>query len=358
MAATVEEGNMRCFYVRNVSEALYQVKLAIEKEGVKVETRNGAALEFPTPVTTTYTHSRERVLFYPERDANPFFHFMESLWMLAGRNDVEWISQFNGRISTYSDDGEYFHGAYGFRWREWFGEDQLKTAIHRLKTYPNDRRTVVGMWDPWEDLQTYNDGKDYPCNTQIYFWSRENKLNMTVVNRSNDMIWGAYGANAVHMSFLLEYMASMCGFKVGVYNQFSNNLHAYVETLEKLRTIVAGQGEYEPYLTIADDGLSYTSPPLIDNPAIFDSELTDWFKTWGGDNNAHKTRMKYYNKVSDTKTVNTYLHTTATPMMKSWRAWKTKGKNTMFIEDAIKEAKNIEDRAWRKACVEWLERRA
>ena len=35
MAATVEEGNMRCFYVRNVSEALYQVKLAIEKEGVK-----------------------------------------------------------------------------------------------------------------------------------------------------------------------------------------------------------------------------------------------------------------------------------------------------------------------------------
>ena len=150
----------------------------------------------------------------------------------------------------------------------------------------------------------------------------------------------------------------MCGFKVGVYNQFSNNLHAYVETLEKLRTIVAGQGEYEPYLTIADDGLSYTSPLLIDNPAIFDSELTDWFKTWGGDNNAHKTRMKYYNKVSDTKTVNTYLHTTATPMMKSWRAWKTKGKNTMFIEDAIKEAKNIEDRAWRKACGESLERRA
>ncbi len=76
-----------------------------------------------------------------------------------------------------------------------------KLVSHRLKTYPNDRRTVVGMWDPWEDLWEENDGKDYPCNTQIYFWERKGQLNMTVCNRSNDMIWGAYGANAVHMSF-------------------------------------------------------------------------------------------------------------------------------------------------------------
>jgi len=349
---------MRSIYVRNVSEALYLGKLALEEEGVKVQTRNGTALEFPTPVMTTYTHSRERVLFYPQRDANPYFHFMESLWMLAGRNDVQWISQFNGRINTYSDDGEYFHGAYGFRWREWFGEDQLLTAVYRLKKYPNDRRTVIGMWDPWEDLQQNNDGKDYPCNTQIYFWARNGKLNMTVANRSNDMIWGAYGANAVHMSFLLEYMAGMCGLKVGVYNQFSNNLHAYVETLEKLRMIVAGQGEYEPYLTIADDGLSYDPPDLIDNPATFDMELSQWFKRWGGDNNSIKTEMNYNTEVTDTLLTNDYLNTTATPMIKSWKAWKTKGKNTMFMEDAMMEATAINDRAWRKACLEWLERRA
>ena len=122
---TVEEANMQSIHARNVSEALYLAKQALEVNGVEVQTRNGAALEFPTPVMTTYTDSRERVLFYPQRDANPYFHFMESLWMLAGRNDVEWISQFNGRINTYSDDGEHFHGAYGFRWREWFTKDQL-----------------------------------------------------------------------------------------------------------------------------------------------------------------------------------------------------------------------------------------
>ena len=57
---------------------------------------------------------------------------------------------------------------------------------------------------------------------------------MSIVNRSNDMIWGAYGANAVHMSMLLEYMAAMTGFQVGIYYQISNNLHAYKKTLAKL----------------------------------------------------------------------------------------------------------------------------
>ncbi len=121
---------MKSFLVRNVSEALCLAKQALEISGVLVKTRNGAAYEFPGPVVTTYTHPRERVLFYKERDANPFFHFMESMWMLAGRNDVDWIMQFNGRMNTYSDDGVTFHGAYGHRWRTWFNKDQLEIAQH------------------------------------------------------------------------------------------------------------------------------------------------------------------------------------------------------------------------------------
>jgi len=322
---------MQSIYARGVSEALFLGKQALEESGREVQTRNGIALEFPTPVVTTYTHSRERVLFYKERDANPFFHLMESFWMLAGRNDVDWISQFNGRINTYSDDGEHFHGAYGFRWREWFGKDQLEAARHRLMTYENDRRAVVGMWDPWEDLVLHNDGKDYPCNTQIFFWVRGDDLNMTVCNRSNDMIWGAFGANAVHMSVLLEYMAGMMELGVGTYYQFSNNLHAYVDVLKKLDGM---QPQYEPYLTIADDGLKYTPPALIDDHTTFDAEVKRWFKNPLG---------KFHNS---------YLATTATPMLEAWNLWKQKD-----LRAAHEVANTIEDRAWRKACREWLERR-
>jgi hypothetical protein len=55
------------------------------------------------------------------------------------------------------------------------------------------------------------------------------------------------------------------------------------------------------------------------------NDLSDWFKKWGGDNSANKTRLEYNKEVEDTGAINDYLNTTATPMIKSWKAWKTKG---------------------------------
>src|SRR5688500_12288764 len=138
---------MISFYVRNVSEALYNAKEALKQSHRQITSRNGACMEFTRPVATTYTHPWERVLFYAERDANPFFHLMESLWMLSGRNDVEWIEQFNGRINSYSDDGRTFHGAYGFRWREWFGCEQLNDLSYRIKYFHYDRRRPLPTGD-------------------------------------------------------------------------------------------------------------------------------------------------------------------------------------------------------------------
>ena len=335
---------------RGVSEALHSGLQAIDSCGVTVETRNGDALEFPYPVCTEYTHPRERVLFYPERDANPFFHMLESLWMLDGRNDVQWISEYNGRINTYSDDGITFHGAYGYRWKKhWF--DQLEIIIHRLKTYNNDRRCVLSMWDPVTDLVVTNDGKDYPCNTQIYFSARKvfdselKSLDMTVVNRSNDLVWGAYGANAVHMSYLQEYVAQMCGFGVGKYYQFSNNLHVYMDVFEKVKPIIT-DADYEPYLTLAEDGLSYSSPFLINDTKTFNRELHTWMlmdeTEWIAEDQRDKAE-RFKNK---------YLIKTASPIRFAWRCWKQK-----LLDEALAVADCIEDRAWRLACLEWLERR-
>ena len=321
---------MQYINARNVSEALYLAVQALETTGVEVDTRNGKALEFPYPVMTSYSHSRERVLFYPMRDANPYFHLMESFWMLAGKNEVDWISKYNGRMSSYSDDGVTINGAYGYRWKNWFGKDQLEIAVHRLLHYENDRRTVVSMWDPIKDFSKENTGKDHPCNTQIMFWVRNKTLNMTVCNRSNDMIWGAYGANAVHMSVLLEYMAARIDCAVGVYYQFSNNLHAYVDTLEKVKNI---EPDYDPYLHLGDNG-HYNPKPLVDEPACFDKELQRWM-----------------NNETNTYT-NSYFDQVLTPMDLSWSAWKEKN-----IDEAVRHAENIEDIAWRKACVEWLMRR-
>lgn len=221
---------------RNVNVAFSEVFWRLKTLGLQAEpTRNGPALVIPEPVMTTYEFPNERVLFSAERDANPIFHLMESIWMLAGRRDVAFLTQFNRRMSEFSDDGVTYNAAYGYRWRSEFGLDQLVEVIELLRHNPTTRQAVVQIWRA-SDLVA--ETRDKACNTQVVFEIRRNRLNMTVFNRSNDIWWGAYGANAVHFSVLQEFVASAVGVNVGVYRQISNNLHLYTELYDAGRLLV------------------------------------------------------------------------------------------------------------------------
>ena len=223
------------FICRNVNDAFSQIITRItaldlidSTELVLTNSRNGGVIRFRDPVRVTYTKPWERVLFHPGRMANPFFHLYESLWMLSGRFDVKSVAYFVNRMREFSDDGETFYGAYGRRWRSWFKYDQIEEIIGELIRNPDSRRCVLQMWDGRTDLnQTIEGGKDVPCNLSSCFDIVDGHLNMTVFNRSNDIVWGALGANAVHFSFLQEYIARALNVKIGKYHQISNNFHVY-----------------------------------------------------------------------------------------------------------------------------------
>ncbi len=257
---------------RNVHEALPKGIRAIKEWGNPRDSRNGPVLVMPEPVTTIFRKPMERVMFHRERDANPFFHFFESLWMLAGRNDVAFPALFVSRMKDFSDDGKTFNGAYGFRWREHFGTDQIQIICERLAMNPEDRRCVLAMWDGSHDLGL--DSKDLPCNTQAFFSiGCDGNLDMTVCNRSNDMVWGLYGANAVHFSVLQEYMAAKIGVDVGQYFHLSNNYHAYLSTFTPLAD--AALNEISPYVDFL-----VRPYPLMQGclPIDWDTDLEDFFQ--------------------------------------------------------------------------------
>lgn len=233
---------MYAYEFRNAEEALPEMLRAAERLGVERDSRNGPVKQFPKPVAIRYEKPTERVLLHPERDANPFFHLMEAVWMLGGRNDVAFPSRFVKTFGQFSDDGRTFNGAYGYRWRYHFtveGEkgtlgsiDQIKTVVHHLREDPDNRRMTVTMFDPRNDLGLAS--KDIPCNlTATVQINTEGALDLTVYNRSNDLIWGALGANVVHFSVLQEYLALLLGVPVGAYEQVSANMHVYLNDVWK-----------------------------------------------------------------------------------------------------------------------------
>lgn len=335
---------MKVIQARNVNDAFILGIQAVKQEGVLRDSRNGPVRVFPGPVATVYEKPNERVIFAPERDANPYFHFMESLWMLAGRNDVDWISQFSSNIANFSDDGVTFHGAYGHRWRKHFQVqtnfgvgvlDQFETIVKLLRENQDDRRVVLQMWDAASDLGMQ--GKDFPCNLIATF--RINPygfLDMTVFNRSNDMIWGAYGANAVHFSVLQEVMAGFLNVPIGQYWQVSTNFHAYIATLEKHGHFVDGLAPgFDDYSV----GMIKTFP-IVNTPMNVWLQDLEMFMEQGP---VLGLRDPFFRKV-------------ATPMYQSWYAWKDR-ENPGHKEAAMDYAMRIQADDWRKACTEWLQRR-
>ena len=335
---------MATVYARNVSEALYVGLDLLRERGEWHDSRSGRVIEYPTPVMTIYKRPEDRVLFYPCRDANPFFHLFESLWMLGGRDDLEYVSQFNKRMSEFSDDGKTLSGAYGYRWRGYFSNDQLDLIVHHLTEQPNSRRAVLQMWSV-EDLKKVvhvPTCKDVPCNTNVYFKIRKGRLDMTVSCRSNDIIWGTYGANAVHFSVLQEYMAARLGLPIGTYYHLSDSFHAYEEVFEKTLAVVRQEniGDtlwYDSYLTI-NKGMHYTPEPMFTHPEHIDKDVKRFL-----DPGIPEIPKEY---------TNPFFYETATPMLKAWELYKKKDYDNAVSALAVVGAVD-----WRKASIEWVERR-
>jgi hypothetical protein len=170
------------------------------------------------------------------------------------------------------------------------------------------------MWSA-KDL-VHQKTKDVPCNTSIYFAvNGEGALDMTVCNRSNDLVWGALGANAVHMSVLQEYIAARLDRDVGQYYQFTNNLHGYLTTIEPLRGLAARQGEQSPY------ALGLVRPyPMLD------------FTPEGAVGKYERDVIQFVDA--------------------AWLCYKTKS-----AAAALLVCDKIHAPDWKKACKEWLQRK-
>jgi thymidylate synthase len=248
----------------NVCHALHQGMMYLKENGTIEESRAGRVIVAPGPVTTVYQNPTQRVLFSAKRDANPFFHLMESMWMFAGRQDAEFLNQYIRDFgSRFAEPDGRIHDAYGYRWREHFSfMDQLRVITKILRKDPGSRQAVLTMWDPVADLGVPN-LKTRPCNVTAFFQVPDGLLNMTVCCRSNDIIFGAYGANAVHFSLLQEYMAATLNVDVGRYWQVSNNYHAYLDVFDLYDGSDLGDNRYP-----------MTTQPLVDNPDTFIQEVT------------------------------------------------------------------------------------
>ncbi|MEY2355716.1 thymidylate synthase [Lysinibacillus capsici] len=224
---TITGDNFSEIYLKLLNEAVTQE--------VKVtNSRNGPVKDLGPAYFEITNHDLIRLPFLKKRAFNPFFALNEFSWIISGSNDLRPLNYFINDYDKYSDDGFTLNGAYGHRLRELHRIDQIEKAIKLLQEDNSTRRVVLTMWHI-NDLGSSS--KDIPCNISIMLKIRNNLLEMTVINRSNDLYFGV-PYNVVVFYLLQCYIAKKIGCNIGSQRHFTDSLHLYTKHLEKAEVII------------------------------------------------------------------------------------------------------------------------
>lgn len=122
----------------------------------------------------------------------------EAWWILSGRNDVESIKTYSPHITSFSNDGLRFDGAYGPRI-----VDQLRYVVDTLWEDPESRQAVIEIWRP-----NPRPSKDIPCTIALQWVIRGGKLHCFDTMRSSDA-WLGWPYDVFNFSMLSAYIALM-----------------------------------------------------------------------------------------------------------------------------------------------------
>ena len=265
----------------SITEALPRILADIQDNGDEVGSRQGERVMELLHQEITLTNPVNREVLSPGRNASLPAQIAETMWVLSGRDDIDWLSHYLPRAKDFSDDGTTWRGAYGARLRRWQRRndegdvvDQLRHVIDLLREDPLTRRATMVIYDPDTDT---NPGKDIPCNNWITFNSRKGYLHMHVATRSNDAMWGWSGINAFEWSVLQEIVAGLLGLTVGNLHFSISSLHLYDRHWKKATKIEDGDF-WNPDAPPLKDSMSFQPAAVGHNLDEFDMLVQEWFQ--------------------------------------------------------------------------------
>ena len=151
-------------------------------------------------------------------------------WYLSGDPSIFKLGDIYGKIppiwSRMANEVGNVNSNYGYQWMR---NGQLDYVIDKLKKHKHTRHAAISIYDGKEHPKF---ATDTPCTYAVQFTNVENRLNMCVTMRSNDL-WYGFCNDQYQFSKLLELVCERTGLAMGTYYHFAHNLHIYSDKLNK-----------------------------------------------------------------------------------------------------------------------------
>jgi thymidylate synthase len=141
-------------------------------------------------------------------------------WYLSGNPNAEEISKKAKIWQSMMDQEGNVNSNYGYQWNR---NNQLLKVIDLLKKDSTTRKASISLYDG-KEIDLYS--KDTVCTYAINFYINLGKLNMQVMMRSNDLVYG-FCNDQFCFSKLQILVAEELNLPVGIYTHFVCNMHIY-----------------------------------------------------------------------------------------------------------------------------------
>tara|TARA_R100000781_G_scaffold1656_4_gene2833 strand:+ start:402 stop:1043 length:642 start_codon:yes stop_codon:yes gene_type:complete len=163
-----------------------------------------------------------------QRDWKLEYAEAEWQWYLSGDRNINKLGELYGKIppiwERMADSDGNVMSNYGWQWQR---NNQIDYVVGKLREQPNTRHAAISIYDA-KEFEQYR--KDTPCTYAIQFTRLNDKLNMSVYMRSND-IWYGFCNDQYQFSMLQKMIAERLSIEIGWYYHHAHNMHLYNDKL-------------------------------------------------------------------------------------------------------------------------------
>ena len=208
---------------RNANEAYEYLHDKIIQEGVDF-----ADTKALFNVGFYITDPKDRKIINKERAWKEDYAEAEWQWYLSEDRNVSKLGEIYGKVpeiwKRMADQNGHVNSNYGWQWKR---NDQIDMVCEMLKHNPDTRQACVSIYDG-KEISDY--AFDTPCTYAIQFTIVNDRLDMCVTMRSNDL-WYGFCNDQYQFSMLQEMIAKEINMDMGTYYHFAHNLHIYNDKL-------------------------------------------------------------------------------------------------------------------------------
>ena len=159
-----------------------------------------------------------------ERKWSQKYAAAEWSWYLSGDPSVDKLAELYGKVppiwQRMADSRGEVNSNYGYQWQR---NNQIDYVVAKLRESKDTRHAAISIYDAKEH-DKYS--KDTPCTYAIQFTIVNNRLDMCVTMRSNDL-WYGFCNDQYQFSKLQEMVSKWLEIDTGVYYHFAHNMHLY-----------------------------------------------------------------------------------------------------------------------------------